>query len=69
MLKGSIGRRKSGSAQGMMESTGNGGQMGDCDPERSLFQDSDETGEIIMEDRKESENCLLKSQLGVAKTI
>lgn len=41
-----------------MESKGNGGRMGEWGPERSLLQDPDETGETLMENRKERENCL-----------
>lgn len=46
-----------------MESTGNGVRMGERGPERSLLQDPDETGETLMENRKESEN-----QPGLAET-
>lgn len=46
-----------------MESTRNGGRMGEWGAERSLLQDPDETGETLMENRKESENCLSSASL------
>lgn len=63
MLKGPIRRRKSGSTSKFDGVHREWSRMGESGPERSLLQDPDETGETLMENRKESEN-----QPGLAET-